>query len=311
MPKNVSSPVLIPDAFRSRIMYRGTYTAIVTPFRDGQVDKPALERLVEDQIAGGVDGLVPVGTTGESPTLSVEEHLQVIEWTVRFARGRVKVMGGTGANSTREAIELTEKAADLGVDASLQVAPYYNRPTQEGLFQHYRAIAQATSLPIYLYNVPGRSGVEIGVETTRRLAEACPTILGIKEAGGSADRVTQLRAACGPRFQIISGDDVLTVPFMALGAVGVISVASNVVPSEVVRLVNAAADGNFSQARDRHYRLLPLFRALFLESNPAPAKAALAMLGRIDGELRLPLVPITSPTHEALRLALAGLGLLS
>ncbi len=291
-------------------MYRGTYTAIVTPFRNGQVDEPALERLIEDQIAGGVDGVVPVGTTGESPTLSVEEHLQVIEWTVRLARGRVKVMGGTGANSTQEAIELTKKAADLGVDSSLQVAPYYNRPTQEGLFQHYRAIAQATSLPIYLYNVPGRSAVEIGVETARRLAEACPTILGIKEAGGSADRVTQLRAACGPRFEIISGDDVLTVPFMALGAVGVISVASNVVPAEVVRLVNAAADGNFSQARDQHYRLLPLFRALFLESNPAPAKAALALLGRMDEEIRLPLVTVTSPTREALRQALVGLGLL-
>lgn len=220
IPKNVSSPVRMPDAPRSRIMYRGTYTAIVTPFRAGQVDEAALERLVEDQITGGVDGLVPVGTTGESPTLSVEEHLHVIQSTVRFVRGRVKVMGGTGANSTREAIELTEKAAALGVDSTLQVAPYYNRPTQEGLFQHYRAIAMATALPVYLYNVPGRSGVEIGVETARRLAEACPTIVGIKEAGGSADRVTQLRAACGPDFEIISGDDVLTVPLYGPWRIG-------------------------------------------------------------------------------------------
>jgi 4-hydroxy-tetrahydrodipicolinate synthase len=290
-------------------MYSGTYTAIVTPFRDGRVDEPALERLVENQVAGGVDGLVPVGTTGESPTVDFDEHLRIIELTVRFAAGRVKVIGGTGANSTREAIELTQQAADLGIDASLQVVPYYNRPTQEGLVQHYSAIAAATPLPILLYSVPGRSGVEIGVETARRLANACPTIVGIKEAGGSADRVTQLRAACGPDFQIISGDDILTIPFMALGAIGVISVASNVVPGEVVRLVRAAAAGDYALARDLHYRLVPLFRALFLESNPAPCKAALSLLGAMSDEVRLPLVPVTAATREALRSALSGLGI--
>jgi 4-hydroxy-tetrahydrodipicolinate synthase len=275
------------------------------------LDEEALKRLVESQVAGGVQGIVPVGTTGESPTLDFDEHVRVIRLSHQFANGRVKVLAGTGSNSTREAIELTQEAEKIGVDGSLQVAPYYNRPTQEGLYRHFKTVASHTRLPILLYSVPGRCGVEIGVETARRLALDCPNIVGIKEAGGSADRVTQLRAACGPQFQIISGDDALTLPFMALGATGVISVASNVVPFEVCQLVEAAAAGDTAAAQQWHYRLLPLFRALFLESNPAPCKAATHMRGITAPDVRLPLVPVTPATHEALRLALVGLGVLS
>lgn len=305
-------------------MFNGTYTAIVTPFRtlEGStpdfvdsastpLDEEALKRLVERQIVGGIQGIVPVGTTGESPTLDFEEHIRVIRLSHEFAKGRVKVLAGTGSNSTREAIELTREAEKLGVDGSLQVAPYYNRPTQEGLYRHFKTVAAHTQLPIILYSVPGRCGVEIGVETTRRLAEDCPNIVGIKEAGGSADRVTQLRAACGPGFEIISGDDSLTLPFMALGATGVISVASNVVPFEVCQLVEAASAGDVAAAQQWHYRLLPLFRALFLESNPAPCKAATHLRGITSSEVRLPLVPVTPATQEALRVALVGLGVLS
>src|SRR6185295_5934686 len=198
-------------------MFTGTYTAIVTPFRKGVLDEAALERLIKSQIKGGVDGIVPVGTTGESPTLDFEEHIRVIELSVKFAGGKVKVIAGTGGNSTSEAIYLTKAAEEMGADASLQVAPYYNKPTQEGLFQHFHAVARATKLPIVLYSVPGRCGIEIGVDTVKRLARECKNIVGIKEAGGNPDRVTQIRAACGPRFEILSGDDSLTLPFMALG----------------------------------------------------------------------------------------------
>src|ERR1051325_10157918 len=214
-------------------MFTGVITAIVTPFRRGAVDEDALRNLVEDQIANGVDGIVPVGTTGESPTLSYEEHVQVIQKAIEFAAGKVKVLAGTGANSTEEAIYLTRQAEEAGADGSLQVAPYYNKPTQEGLFQHFKAVARATQLPIMLYSVPGRCGVEIGVETVRRLAAETKNIVAIKEAGGNADRVSQLREALGEKFVILSGDDSLTLPFMSVGATGVVSVASNVIPREL------------------------------------------------------------------------------
>ena len=230
-------------------MFTGTYTAIVTPFKNGEVDETALDRLIQLQIKGGVDGIVPVGTTGESPTVDYEEHIRIIERSVEFARGKIKVIAGTGANSTKEAIYLTQRAEDVGADGSLQVAPYYNKPSQEGLFQHFCAIARATRLPIVLYSIPGRCGIEIGVETVSRLARGCKNIIGIKEAGGSCDRVSQLRAALGPKFEILSGDDSLTLPFMAVGAQGVISVASNVIPREVAQMVNAFARGRSGKPR--------------------------------------------------------------
>jgi 4-hydroxy-tetrahydrodipicolinate synthase len=262
------------------------------------------------QIKGGVDGIVPVGTTGESPTVDCEEHIRIIERSVKFARGKIKVIAGTGANSTKEAIYLTQRAEDVGADGSLQVAPYYNKPSQEGLFQHFCAIARATRLPIVLYSIPGRCGVEIGVETVSRLARGCKNIIGIKEAGGSADRVSALRAALGPKFEILSGDDSLTLPFMAVGAQGVISVASNVIPREVAQMVNAFARGQIRKASQLHAKFYPLFKDLFIETNPVPVKAALAMMGLIAEEYRLPLVPMSGANRAKLRATLKVCGIL-
>lgn len=290
-------------------MFTGTYTAIITPFRNGSVDEPALDRLIRAQIRGGVDGIVPAGTTGESPTLDFEEHVHLIQLAVRLAAGKVKVIAGTGGNSTSEAIYLTKAAEEAGADASLQVAPYYNKPTQEGLFQHFHAIARATKLPILLYNIPSRCGVEIGIETIHRLAHDSVNIVGIKEAGGSADRVSQLRASLGPGFTILSGDDSLTLPFMAVGAQGVISVASNLIPREVAHMVRAFNMGKPHLALKLHARYYALFKDLFIETNPAPAKAAMALLGLIDEELRLPLVPISSASRARLKSTLIACGL--
>ncbi|HWD93475.1 MAG TPA: 4-hydroxy-tetrahydrodipicolinate synthase [Verrucomicrobiae bacterium] len=291
-------------------MFTGTYTAIVTPFKNGKIDEPALERLIKNQIKAGIDGVVPVGTTGESPTVDYDEHLNIIAIAVKSAAGKIKVLAGTGANATKEAIYLTREAEKLGADGSLQVGPYYNKPTQEGLFQHFREIARNTKLPIVLYSIPGRSGVEIGVETVRRLAAECKNIVGIKEAGGSCDRVSQLRAAVGPRFEILSGDDPLTIPFMSVSAQGVISVASNVAPREVAQMVKAYAAGQTKKALQLHQKLFPLFKDLFIETNPIPVKAALAMMGQIEEEYRLPLVPIGDKNRETLRATLKKCGLL-
>ena len=285
-------------------MFIGTYTAIVTPFKNGQVDEPALERLVKLQLKGGVDGIVPVGTTGESPTVDCEEHIRIIALSVKFAAGKVKVLAGTGANATSEAIKLTQEAEKVGADGSLQVAPYYNKPTQEGLYQHFRAIARATKLPIVLYSIPGRCGIEIGIETVKRLATDCKNIVGIKEAGGSCDRVSQLRAAIGSKFVILSGDDSLTLPFMAVGAHGVISVASNVIPKEVSQMVRLFASGKSAAALRLHEKYYPLFKDLFIETNPTPVKAALAMMKIIEEEYRLPLVPMNPKNWDILRTTL-------
>lgn len=282
-------------------MFTGTYTAIVTPFKNGSIDETALQRLVKNQVKGGVDGIVPVGTTGESPTVDYEEHIQIIASSVKYAAGRVKVLAGTGGNSTSEAIYLTQHAEKAGADGSLQVAPYYNKPTQEGLFQHFREVARNTRLPIVLYSIPGRCGIEISVETVKRLVVTCKNIIGIKEAGGNADRVSQLRAALGPRFDIMSGDDSLTLPFMAVGAQGVISVASNVIPGPVAQMVRAYAAGKTAAALKLHQKYYPLFKDLFLETNPVPVKAALAMMGLIEEEYRLPLVPMAAKNRETLR----------
>src|SRR5271156_1179081 len=246
-------------------MFTGTYTAIVTPFHGGQLDEAALERLIKFQIKGGVDGIVPVGTTGESPTVDCAEHIKIIALSVKFAAGKIKVLAGTGANSTSEAIYLTQEAEKAGADGSLQVAPYYNKPTQEGLCQHFKAIAKATKLPIVLYSIPGRCGIEITVDTVKRLAADCKNIVGIKEAGGSCDRVSQLRAVTGPKFTVLSGDDSLTLPFMAVGAQGVISVASNVIPREVSQMVKLFATGKSAAALRIHEKYYPLFKDLFIE----------------------------------------------
>jgi 4-hydroxy-tetrahydrodipicolinate synthase len=291
-------------------MFTGTYTAIVTPFKSGKIDEAALGRLIGLQIRAGVDGIVPVGTTGESPTVDYEEHVHIIERSVRFAGGKIKVLAGTGGNSTSEAIYLTEHAEKVGADGSLQVAPYYNKPTQEGLFQHFREVARRTRLPIVLYSIPGRCGVEIGVDTVKRLAQACKNIIGIKEAGGNADRVSQLRAALGPRFEILSGDDSLTLPFMAVGAQGVISVASNVIPRQVAQMVAAFAARRTTAALKLHQKYYPLFKDLFIETNPVPVKAALAMLGQIEEEYRLPLVPMSAKNRETLRATMKAVGVL-
>ncbi len=285
-------------------MFTGTYTAIVTPFRGGKLDEAALERLIKFQIKGGVDGIVPVGTTGESPTVNYEEHIRIVALSVQFAAGRIKVLAGTGANSTSEAIHLTQEAEKVGAQGSLQVAPYYNRPTQEGLFQHFKAIAKATRLPIMLYSIPGRCAVEIAVETVKRLAADCKNIIGIKEAGGSCDRVSQLRAVMGPDFKILSGDDSLTLPFMSVGANGVISVASNVIPKEMSQLVKNCQRGDLRRAQALHARYYPLFKDLFIETNPTPVKAALAMMKIIEEEYRLPLVPMNPKHWDVLRTTL-------
>ena len=290
--------------------FTGTYTAIVTPFSGGRLDLPALKKLIQLQIRGGVDGIVPVGTTGESPTLNCEEHLAVVQHAVELAAGKIKVLAGTGANSTEEAIYLTREAEKLGADGSLQVAPYYNKPSQEGLFEHFKAIARKTRLPILLYSIPGRCGVEIGVPTIQRLARACGNIIGIKEAGGTPDRVSQIRAALGDDFTILSGDDSLTLPFMSVGARGVISVASNVVPKQVAQMVRAFAEGRSAAALKLHNRLYPLFKDLFIETNPVPVKAALAMQGIVEEEYRLPLVQLSADNRTILRKTLKACGVL-
>ena len=291
-------------------MLTGTYTAIVTPFRRGQVDFTRFRELIRRQVQAGVDGIVPVGTTGESPTVNYEEHIQIIGHAVEYAAGKIKVMAGTGGNSTSEAVYLTQEAAKAGADSSLQVAPYYNKPTQDGLFRHFLEISRASKLPLVLYSVPSRCGVEIGVETVRRLAAATPRVVGIKESGGNPERVTQLRAALGKRFTILSGDDGMTLPFMAVGAHGVISVLSNVAPRAVARMVRAYREGDHATALKLHDDYYPLVKALFIESNPGPVKAALGMMGLIDEECRLPLAPMSAKNRETLRAALEQLGLI-
>ena len=288
-------------------MFTGTYTAIVTPFnRDGSVDYGKLHDLVEWQIAEGVDGIVPVGTTGESPTLSYEEHHQVIEEVARAAAGRIKVIAGTGANSTDEALMLTREAITQNVDATLQVCPYYNKPNQEGLYRHFSMIADL-GLPVVLYNIPGRSGREIAVETVARLA-GHEKIVAIKEAGGSVERVSAILDACD--ITVLSGDDMLTLPMMSIGAQGVISVASNIVPRMVGDLVRAATRGDMAAAGVLHARLYPLFRDLFIDTNPVPVKCAMAMAGRIGDVYRLPLCETSDKVRQQLRQTLRDLQLI-
>ena len=286
-------------------MFRGTFTALVTPFRDGGIDVSAFEQLIETQIAAGITGMVAIGTTGESPTLSHEEREQVIRVAVAKANKRSLVLAGTGSNSTEHAIAQTKLAEKLGVDAALLVAPYYNKPSQEGLFRHFKAVADATSLPIMLYNIPGRCGVDIVPETVARLAKECRNIVSIKEASGSVERVGELRRNLPDAFTILSGDDSLTLPFMAVGAVGVVSVASNLLPSEVSAVVRTCESGDLKSAEKLHRKLLPLFKDLFIEPNPVPVKTALAWRGAMAAEVRLPLCEMSEANQARLRKTLA------
>jgi 4-hydroxy-tetrahydrodipicolinate synthase len=283
----------------------GVYTALVTPFRQGQFDEKAFARLLEEQIAAGVDGVVPVGTTGESPTLDMDEHLRVIELTAQVVKGRVKVFAGTGSNSTNEALYLTQQAEKRGVDGFLVVSPYYNKPSQAGILAHYGALAKATRLPIITYTVPGRTGGEIGVETMAQLAAAHKNIVAIKEAGGSIERFSQLRQVLPENVSILSGDDSMTLPALAVGGCGVISVASNLIPLEVVAMVRAFRDGKAAEAEKIHRRCYPLFRDLFIEANPVPVKTALARQGWMTDEVRLPLVGLQPASLAKLEKALA------
>jgi 4-hydroxy-tetrahydrodipicolinate synthase len=286
----------------------GTITALATPFRKGQVAYDDLKKLVTHQIRGGINGLVPMGTTGESPTLSHEEHMDVIRYVIAEARGRVPVIAGTGSNSTTEAIELTTRAHEAGADAMLVVAPYYNKPSQEGLFQHFSAIADATDRPIILYSIPGRCGVEISVPVIERLRKKFRHVAWVKEAGGSVDRVDQIKQAVGNDVAVLSGDDSLTLPFMAVGAEGVISVASNLYVREISQMVKLALADDYAAARKIHRRLYPAFKTLFIEPNPVPIKVALARAGIIgSAEVRAPLCDMTPANARILEKVLASL----
>jgi len=287
--------------------FTGSYTALVTPFRRGTVAFDEIRSLVEFQIKGGIDGLVPVGTTGESPTVTHEEHLDIIRCTIDAARGRVPVIAGTGSNSTHEAVAMTKAADEAGADGMLLVAPYYNRPTQEGIFRHFSAVAEITAKPIVLYSIPGRCGVEISVGVIERLRAKYPHVAHVKEAGGSVDRVDQIVSALGDAVTVLSGDDSLTLPFMAVGAKGVISVASNYFPREVAKLAARALAGDYAKARALHRRLYPLFKTFFIESNPSPIKFAMARAGLIGSEeVRLPLCPLGDASRKTLLAALTA-----
>jgi 4-hydroxy-tetrahydrodipicolinate synthase len=290
-------------------IFPGVLTALITPFRDGVVDHDALARLVDDQIANGINGLVPCGSTGESATLTHDEHLEVIKLVVDRVRGRVPVIAGTGSNSTAEAIRLTRGAQELGADAALLISPYYNKPTQEGIYQHYRAIAEATRFPLIVYNIPGRTASKIEASTLERLA-ALPDIVGLKESTGSLDECQEVIRRCGDALPIYAGDDGLTLPVMAVGGVGIISVIGNCAPKAWVAMVDAIRRNDWADARRRSYALLPLLRALFLETNPIPIKAAMAMLGFCADELRMPLLPMSEAPRQQLRAALHDAGLL-
>lgn len=291
-------------------MFEGASVALVTPFKNGAIDEQALSDLIERQIAGGVTTLVPCGTTGESATLSYEEHARVVELTVQRARKRVRVLAGTGSNSTRETIDLTRHAQEAGVDGALLITPYYNKPTQKGLIAHYSAVAQAVSLPLVVYNVPGRTAVNLLPSTVIELARKEKSVVGIKEASGSMDQASEIIQALGPSFEVISGDDSLTLPLLALGACGVISVAANLVPEDVSGLCRAWARGDVAGARALHLKLFSLCRILFVETNPIPVKTAMGLLDRCLPELRLPLVGMERGHEEQLTRVLKDYGLL-
>lgn len=290
-------------------MFRGAIVAIVTPFKNGKIDEESLRNLIEFQIENGTDGIVPCGTTGESSTLSHEEHDRVIEITVDAVRKRVPVIAGTGSNSTEEALRLTKHAYEAGADGVLMVCPYYNRPTQEGLYQHYKFIAESVPIPIVPYNIPGRTGVNLLPETVARLAKIS-NIVGIKEASGSLKQMHDIIALCGEDFSVLSGDDFFTFPLLAIGGKGVISVISNVAPADMAAMIDAFEAGDIEKARALHYKMVPLIDMLFIETNPVPVKAALSMMGKISYDVRLPLYKMTDANYEKLRVAMKNYGLI-
>ncbi len=281
-------------------MFSGAFTAIVTPFKDGKVDEEAFKRLLRFGVDGGVSGIVPCGTTGESPTLDHDEHNRVVELTVKELAGQVKVIAGTGSNSTEEAISLTKHAKASGADAALMVAPYYNKPTQEGLYRHYEAVAEAVDIPIIIYNIQGRTAVNIETATMERLAQI-PNIVGVKEASGSILQMSEVVRRCGPEFDVLSGDDQMTFPLMALGGRGVISVVSNIIPDKMSALTKAMLAGDVEKARALHFEVFELCQAMFIETNPIPVKAVLGMMGKITPEYRLPLCSLAAPNVEKLK----------
>jgi 4-hydroxy-tetrahydrodipicolinate synthase len=291
-------------------MFKGSIVAIVTPFKNGKVDEKKLRELIDFQISSGTSGVVPCGTTGESATLSFLEHDKVIDVTVEHTKKRVPVIAGTGSNSTEEAIVLTKHAAEAGADASLQVSPYYNRPTQKGLYEHFKAIADAVDIPIILYNIAGRTGVNIEPETIARLATDCKNIVGVKEASGSLDQMSRIKQICPKSFDLISGDDSLTLPIMSIGGTGIISVVANIVPKDVAAMVSEYEKGNLKKAQELHFKLLPIFKACFIETNPIPVKTAMGLMGLCEPDLRLPLCSMLPENLEKLKKALKDYGLI-
>jgi 4-hydroxy-tetrahydrodipicolinate synthase len=300
-----------PGSFTKEIiMFKGSIVAIVTPFKGAKVDEKKLRDLIDFQIENGTSGIVPCGTTGESATLSFEEHDRVIQISIEQAKRKVPVIAGTGSNSTQEAIMLTRHAEKSGADASLQVSPYYNRPTQKGLYEHFKAIAESVKIPIVLYNIAGRTGVNIEPETIARLAHDCKNIVGVKEASGSLEQMSRIKLLCPADFALISGDDALTLPVLSIGGTGVISVVANIVPKDTAELVREFAKGNIKIAQDIHYKLLPLIKAMFIETNPIPVKTAMGILGMCDPDLRLPMSSMAAENVEKLKKALTEYGLL-
>jgi len=293
-----------------RPTFQGSLVALVTPFRNGKVDDAKLRELVDFHVGHGTDAIIPCGTTGESPTLSHDEHKRVVEIVIEAARARVPIIAGTGSNSTAEAIDLTAHAKKAGAAGALVVNPYYNRPTQEGLYRHFRAVAEAVDIPILVYNIASRTAVNVETDTLARLVKDCPNVVGVKEASGSLDQMTQVILACGPEFSVLSGDDNITLPLMSVGGRGVVSVVANFVPRDTAEMTHAALAGDWKLARELHLRLFPLCRAMFIETNPIPVKESMAMLGMIEPEFRLPMCRMAEGNRQRLAGILAQYGLL-
>lgn len=290
-------------------MFTGSCVALVTPFKNGKVDYETLKKLVEFHLKNGTSALVPCGTTGESATLTYEEHEEVVRFVVEVTKKRIPVIAGAGSNSTQETIDLTQAAKKDGADAVLLVVPYYNKPTQKGLYEHFRKVAEEVNIPIILYNIPGRTGVNMLPETVAKLAKDCENIVGIKEASGNLDQVSEIVETCPKDFTILSGDDALTLPMLALGGKGVISVIANLVPQDMAKMCNAWFKGNFEKAKQLHHKMFPLIKALFIETNPIPVKTAMGLLGLCSAELRLPLASMEEKNLEKLKKAMQNYGL--